>query len=277
MLSYKQYMATLNSEGGEMLSPEAATKKYHEYKTGFRRDQIAKFFAVHKDEEWFKWRYHPDDAAKRKDEQRGAIRRRLLIFNRLIAKFSGPDEEQLSLDMTLDSNRKKLYKFIDACMIMLEGGEEKDLEILESIYDLSKNPNLLNDLAEMGEVEKNGSDDESEPSEIEEGDEEEGEEEDDGNLDPERPKLHRTKKKAKKAQNGEESEDKMNISESNGDKKKDDVRAEKSHVEKKETNESENEKSERFSTYNIPQKTQSIFFKHLPVIVTRQDLEEVNL
>lgn len=126
MLSFKQFLPNLNTELNsdptaqtKTISPEIATKRYNEYKNRFRCEQIAVFFTTHKAELWFKQRYHPDESAKRKDEQRMAIKRRLNIFMDLKERFNG----KLSLDMSFDKNKNYLYKFLDACMIRLENGK----------------------------------------------------------------------------------------------------------------------------------------------------------
>jgi len=123
MLSFKQFLSNLNSSeaAGATISPEMATKRYNEYKNEFRSVQIGKFFADHKNEDWFKQRYHPEVSAKRKDEQRGAIKRRLVIFRDLMEKFNANGDE-LTLDMSQEGAEKRLFKFLDACMIKLEGG-----------------------------------------------------------------------------------------------------------------------------------------------------------
>lgn len=125
MFSFKQFLSNLNSEldsdpTGQVktISPEIATKRYNEYKNRFRCEQIGVFFSVHKAELWFKQRYHPDESAKRKDEQRMAIKRRLEIFMDLKERFNG----MLSLDMSSNESQVYLYKFLDACMIRLENG-----------------------------------------------------------------------------------------------------------------------------------------------------------
>lgn len=202
MISFKQFINNLNETdpSTSSLAPEEATKRYNDYKNDFRCTQIASFFANHKQEEWFKQRYHPEVSGNRKDEQRSAVLRRLGIFNDLLKRFN-TDARRLSLDMSDPVAEKYLLKFIDACMIKLEEGKspefsvvrnkiltsfvlgtDEDLEILERIYKIE------NDY-------------------------------------------------------------------------------------KEETKEA---MTETTSPILIPQKVQSIFFKHLPVNVTRQDLEQVD-
>jgi hypothetical protein len=124
MLSFKQFLNNLNESDptSSSLSPEEITNKYSDYKNNFRCIQIDSFFANHKQEEWFKQRYHPEVAGKRKDEQRTAVLRRLGIFNELLKRFN-TEARQLSLDMSEPMAEKYLLKFIDACMIKLEEGK----------------------------------------------------------------------------------------------------------------------------------------------------------
>jgi hypothetical protein len=135
MMSFKQFLASLGNAEKE-LTPEMATKRYNDYKNDFRREQIASFFQAHKNEEWFKYRYHPEESAKRRDEQRENIFKRLDIFIALMNNYDKQDGvNELSLDMTNDDDRRRLFKFLDACMIKLEGGIDDDLLILEKIYN----------------------------------------------------------------------------------------------------------------------------------------------
>ena len=115
MLSFKQFLANLNNElecdpaGPKSISPEMATKRYNEYKNEFRCEQIGQFFSTHKLEEWFKQRYHPDVSAKRKDEQRAAILRRMKLFMSLLERFE-INGRQISLDMCKPMAQKNLMK-----------------------------------------------------------------------------------------------------------------------------------------------------------------------
>jgi alkylated DNA repair dioxygenase AlkB len=52
----------------DSISDEEGIKKYAEYKLEFKRQQLNEFFVTHKEEEWFKQKYHPDDSTQRKDE-----------------------------------------------------------------------------------------------------------------------------------------------------------------------------------------------------------------
>ena len=49
LLSFKQYL----QDQDDNIDQEEAVKRYTEYKTDFKKTQIAEFFTAHKDEEWF--------------------------------------------------------------------------------------------------------------------------------------------------------------------------------------------------------------------------------
>jgi hypothetical protein len=283
MLSFKQFMSGLQAESNNMqISQETGIKRYNDYKNSFRREQINLFFAVHKNEDWFKCRYHPDDSAKRKDEQRDAIKRRLSIFTSLIENYS--QHFDLSLDMSDDKDRQNLYKFLDACIIKLEGGTDSDLDILEKIYIpsglISKNENEKKN-EENDENKKNKvSDDESGMGSNDNSDEEEDDDDDKDNKNQD-SKFDRKKKGKKKKivkikeVSSIEKNDKTEETSSKSEEERESLAevATVTEVKKEEISVLKSNKE----TIVIPQKTQSIFFKHLPVNVTRQDLEEVCL
>lgn len=48
MLSFKNYL----HEQEDNIDQEEAVKRYNDYKTDFKKTQIAEFFTAHKDEDW---------------------------------------------------------------------------------------------------------------------------------------------------------------------------------------------------------------------------------
>jgi hypothetical protein len=135
MLSFKTFLQSLNQN----LSPEQATKRYNEYKNSFRKEQIEFFFDAHKEEEWFKSRYHPDESSKRKDEYRSGIKRRLTIFMELYEKGY---LENVCVDM---DNYESLKKFLCAVIIKLEDGNDEDLKVLEEQQEVVEIENKNDD------------------------------------------------------------------------------------------------------------------------------------
>ncbi|CAF5207483.1 unnamed protein product, partial [Rotaria magnacalcarata] len=89
------------------IEQEEAVKRYNVYKTDFKKTQIAEFFTAHKNEEWFKYKYHPDEHPKRHQEQKQIIQRRLDIFMDLYNKGY---LNNVSVDI---DNQQALIKFLD--------------------------------------------------------------------------------------------------------------------------------------------------------------------
>ncbi|XP_064652698.1 serrate RNA effector molecule homolog isoform X2 [Lineus longissimus] len=118
MSSFKAFL----SEQDDQISDNEAVKKYAEYKMDFKKIQINEFFVKHKDEEWFKSKYHPEECDRNRDEAMDARRKRLAAFMTMYARYPA----SLDYDMT-----DKIVKFLDAVVIKLEGGTELDLQILD--------------------------------------------------------------------------------------------------------------------------------------------------
>ncbi|RMB88230.1 hypothetical protein DUI87_35387 [Hirundo rustica rustica] len=76
MKSFKEFLLSLD----DAVDETEAVKRYNDYKLDFRRQQLQEFFLAHKDEEWFRSKYHPDEAGKRQQEAQAALRNRLGVF-----------------------------------------------------------------------------------------------------------------------------------------------------------------------------------------------------
>ncbi|XP_055705245.1 serrate RNA effector molecule homolog isoform X2 [Phlebotomus papatasi] len=121
MMTLKQFLATQD----DSISDSDAITKYNEYKLDFKRQQLNEFFVAHKDEEWFKMKYHPEDLLKRQEEHVGFLRKRIDVFMELM-------EKKMVADVSIDiSCTDKLLKLLDTVVIKLEGGTEADLQVLE--------------------------------------------------------------------------------------------------------------------------------------------------
>ena len=71
----------------------------------------------------FKLKYHPEDAAKRKEEQRTALNSRVEVFS----KFLKQDKfENVSVD---NDQSDSIVKLLDSVVILLEGGTDFDLQV----------------------------------------------------------------------------------------------------------------------------------------------------
>ncbi|KAL2094919.1 hypothetical protein ACEWY4_009638 [Coilia grayii] len=121
MKNFREFLLSLDESVDEM----EAVKRYNEYKIDFRRQQMQDFFLAHKDEEWFRSKYHPDEAGRRKAEAHGALENRLGVYMYLM---DNSWYENVSLDI---ERAQAIIKILDAAVIKMEGGTENDLRILE--------------------------------------------------------------------------------------------------------------------------------------------------
>uniref|UniRef100_A0A3Q3LNH1 Serrate RNA effector molecule homolog n=1 Tax=Mastacembelus armatus TaxID=205130 RepID=A0A3Q3LNH1_9TELE len=102
-----------------------AVKRYNQYKLDFRRQQLQDFFLQHKEQEWFRSKYHPDDITARKAESLAALKTRLSVFLFLL---DNNWLDNMSLDM---DHAPAIIKLLDAAVIKMEGGTDLDLQVLE--------------------------------------------------------------------------------------------------------------------------------------------------
>ncbi|XP_053115455.1 serrate RNA effector molecule homolog isoform X2 [Hemicordylus capensis] len=121
MKSFKEFLLSLDDSVDET----EAVKRYNDYKLDFRRQQMQDFFLAHKDEEWFRSKYHPDEAGRRKQDAHNALQNRLRVFLYLMEN-SWLENLQLDIDKA-----SAIIKVLDAAVIKMEGGTENDLKILD--------------------------------------------------------------------------------------------------------------------------------------------------
>uniref|UniRef100_A0A5S6PZ73 Serrate RNA effector molecule homolog n=1 Tax=Trichuris muris TaxID=70415 RepID=A0A5S6PZ73_TRIMR len=121
MMTFKQFLSSQD----DMISDEEAIKKYQDYKLDYRKQQLHAFFLAHKDQEWFRMKYHPEDSLKKRNEQKAATKRRLQVFMELMDKGY---VAKCSLDQ---DHAESLIKLMDAVVVKLEGGTDEDLEAIE--------------------------------------------------------------------------------------------------------------------------------------------------
>nr|XP_057921686.1 serrate RNA effector molecule homolog isoform X2 [Doryrhamphus excisus] len=121
MRSFKDFL--LNME--DSVDETEAVKRYNQYKVDFRRQQLQDFFIQHKDQEWFRSKYHPDDIRTSKAESLAALKLRLGVF-----LFLSDNKwlDSVSLDM---EHAPAIIKVLDAAVIKMEGGTDLDLKVLE--------------------------------------------------------------------------------------------------------------------------------------------------
>ncbi|XP_078101651.1 serrate RNA effector molecule homolog, partial [Sander vitreus] len=121
MRSFKEFL--LNME--DSVDETESVKRYNQYKLDFRRQQLQDFFLQHKEHEWFRSKYHPDDITARGAESLSALKTRLSVFLFLL------DNGWLD-DMALDmEHAPAIIKLLDAAVIKMEGGTDFDLQVLE--------------------------------------------------------------------------------------------------------------------------------------------------
>ncbi|XP_068705462.1 serrate RNA effector molecule homolog isoform X3 [Montipora foliosa] len=121
MMTFKQFLNAQDDNIGD----EEAFNKYQEYKLEFRKTQMSDFFQQHKDDEWFRTKYHPKEAASRQREFKKAMKRRLSVFLNLL-KSGRVDSLSLDID-----NSDGIMKLLDSVVIKLEGGTDSDLDVLD--------------------------------------------------------------------------------------------------------------------------------------------------
>ncbi|XP_031697905.1 serrate RNA effector molecule homolog [Anarrhichthys ocellatus] len=121
MRTFKDFL--LNME--DSVDETESVKRYNQYKLDFRRQQLQDFFLQHKDQEWFRSKYHPDDITARRAESLAALKTRLGVF---LFLMDNSWLEELSLDM---EHAPPIIKLLDAAVIKMEGGTDLDLQVLE--------------------------------------------------------------------------------------------------------------------------------------------------
>ncbi|XP_025836771.1 serrate RNA effector molecule homolog isoform X2 [Agrilus planipennis] len=124
MMSFKAFLAAQDDN----ISDSEAVEKYNEYKLEFQRQQLNEFFVAHKDDEWFRLKYHPEDSVKRKEEQSNFLKKRVDVFTDLLK--SGKID-CVSVDV---AKTNELLKLLDTVVVKLENGTEEDLTFLEQEY-----------------------------------------------------------------------------------------------------------------------------------------------
>ena len=297
MMSFKSFLQTQDDQ----ISDEEAIKKYGEYKLEFKRQQLNEFFVTHKEEEWFKQKYHPDDSVKRKDELRDFLKKRVEVFQEFLE--SGKIED-LQMDCEAQDS---LIRILDSVVIKLEGGTDFDLNSLD-LPDEEEGAKKEKDRArrersepreERGKPEENSTLNKAkemldflESPKKEESKKRKREDGDDEDVDEEGDKEKNTEEEKKDGEEKEDGEEKTDESQKtevekdlNDEMKVDDeeVKENKAEeeqeeqkgndVDEKETKEVEQEEGDKSPKPRALHKTSSIFLRNLPPTVTKQEVE----
>lgn len=120
MMSFKAFLETQD----DSITDEEALVKYGEYKQEFRRQQLNEFFVGHKEEEWFRLKYHPEEQERRLQAVTANLQRRVAVFSQLLGEES-PERREARLT---GDREAELVRLLDSVVVCLEGGEAADLE-----------------------------------------------------------------------------------------------------------------------------------------------------
>nr|XP_033935619.1 serrate RNA effector molecule homolog [Pseudochaenichthys georgianus] len=104
MRSFKEFLLSMEDSVDETES----VKRYNQYKLDFRRQQLQDFFLQHKDHEWFRSKFHPDDITAKRAESLNALKTRLSVFLFLL---DNSWLDSLTLDM---EQAPAIIKLLDA-------------------------------------------------------------------------------------------------------------------------------------------------------------------
>jgi len=121
LMSFKDFIMQQEDSIDEVES----VRRYQEYKVEFKRTQINDFFVLHKEEEWFEEKYHPVKSQHRRDIVRHGIKKRLRLFLDMMEQGL-LDAFELSI-----ANGVEVLKFLDKCVIRLDGGTDEDIKALD--------------------------------------------------------------------------------------------------------------------------------------------------
>lgn len=279
LLSFKQFLQQQDDSIGD----DEAIKKYNEYKIDFKRTQINNFFLEHKEEEWFKSRYHPDENYKRRNEQHQNIINRVDVFMDLMNKGWLND---ISADY---DKANEIVRFLDAVVIKLEGGSDQDVkQLLDGTADVEiidakkevieldgENGNKAHrktngaDAKKNGESKEDGDENAVKEENGDEATENGGEKNGNGNGNG-------TKKEEGEKQQDSGSESGYTDSESENEEDDDDEDGESKPKKRKRRSSKKTEKSAptaEEAKKKLLHKTTSIFMRNLAPSITKQDLE----
>uniref|UniRef100_A0A8D3B7G4 Serrate RNA effector molecule-like n=1 Tax=Scophthalmus maximus TaxID=52904 RepID=A0A8D3B7G4_SCOMX len=237
-----------------------AVKRYNQYKLDFRRQQLQDFFLQHKEQEWFRSKYHPDNITTRKAESLAALKTRLGVF---LFLMDNNWLDNVSLDM---DHCPAIIKLLDAAVIKMEGGTDFDLQVLEDCEEEAK---------QNGEKEKDEEGEEGEEEEEEEeGEEKKDDEEEEEGEEKTTKKKGRKRKRSVSADSGEGSASDSDSSHSDGDKEEDDEKEEEEEDRADERRKERGKEREK----EAPAKprplhlTTSLFIRSIPPEVSKEEI-----
>merc|ERR1712142_975149 len=120
-MSFKEFVMKQENDIDEVES----VRRFKGYEVEFKKTQINDFYVLHKDEEWFKEKYHPEEHTKRVKEVEMGLKNRLKVFTDLLDKGY---LDRVSMDM---SQQEEMLKLLDRVVIKLEGGTDEEVAELD--------------------------------------------------------------------------------------------------------------------------------------------------
>lgn len=131
LLNFKQFMCRLDDD----IDHEEAASRFDDYRCQFKQKQLSNFFNAHKSEQWFRHRYHPTESSVRRQQLRQHLLRRRRVFFECL-------QRGLFDKVNLDADRiNDLLRTLDTIAIRLEGGDDRDLIVLD--HELSSLDKLI--------------------------------------------------------------------------------------------------------------------------------------
>ncbi|XP_033123348.1 serrate RNA effector molecule homolog isoform X2 [Anneissia japonica] len=121
MMTFKQFLASQD----DTIDDQEAVRKYNEYKVDFRRTQLSEYFLAHKDQEWFRTKYHPDLCMQQQAARVNGVRLRLNAFLDLWR------EKWIDTAACEFNKSDDIIRILDAAVIKMEGGTDLDMTILD--------------------------------------------------------------------------------------------------------------------------------------------------
>merc|ERR1712142_759308 len=123
LLSFKAWVIKQDDN----INEDDACKNFKLYKAEFKKKQMQEFFVTHKDEEWFRDKYHPDASDERNGQFKEAVKARFDAWNKL-ASIEGIFDEQI-LD---DTKEERTIKLLENAVMLMEGASEEDVKLINS-------------------------------------------------------------------------------------------------------------------------------------------------
>ncbi|XP_068164135.1 serrate RNA effector molecule homolog [Antennarius striatus] len=284
MRTFKEFL--LNME--DSVDETESVKRYNQYKLDFRRQQLQDFFLQHKDQEWFRSKYHPDDITLRRAESLAALKTRLGVFLFLL---DNNWLDNVSLDM---EHSAAIIKLLDAAVIKMEGGTDLDLQVLEESSAPAGEPSgsaggggdkggvsggnpgrqaasesTGSRMGEASSSESGEKKDKGGEDEVKQNGEEEEEEEEKKDEDDKTAQKGRKRKRSMSADSGEGSVSDSDSSHSDGEKEDDEEKEEEEDEHRKERKDREKEAPPKPRPLHL---TTSLFIRSIPPEVSKEEI-----